>query len=113
VHHQNFIRLDSALKEARQLIAEHRDYGAAASILEARLRLGIIQKDPSAPLPTLDPERMPYRTRLFDPAFDHSLAMSLWERALDRAASSEEQDRREAAVLLEEVIPFYFEILED
>ncbi len=113
VHHQNFIRLDSALKEARQLIAEHRDYGAAASILEARLRLGIIHQDPSAPLPTVVPERMPYRTRLFDPAFDHSLAMSLWERALDRAASSEEKDRREAAVLLEEVIPFYFEILED
>jgi hypothetical protein len=113
VHHQDFIRLDSALKEARQLITDHRDYGAAASILEARFRLGIIQRDPSAPISTPDPGRAPYRARLFDPAFDHSLALSLWERALDRVASSEEKDRREAAVLLEEVIPFYFQLLED
>ncbi len=111
VHHQNFIRLDSALKEARQLLAEHRGFGAAASLLEARFRLGIIQRDPSAPIPAPDPDRAPYRARIFDPAFDHSLAMSLWERALDRVASSEEQDRREAAVLLEEVIPFYFDLL--
>jgi len=112
VHHQNFIRLDSALKEARQLIADQRSYGAAASILEARFRLGLIQGDPSAPISIPDPERLPYRARLFDPAFDHSLAMSLWERALDRAASSEEKDRREAVVLLEEIIPFYFQLLE-
>jgi len=112
LHHQNFIRLDSSLKEARQLIADHRDYGAAASLLEARFRLGIIQRDPSAPIPPPDPDRAPYRARLFDPAFDHSLALSLWERALDRVASSEEKDRREAAVLLEEVIPFYFQLLE-
>jgi hypothetical protein len=110
LHHQNFIRLDSALKEARQLIADQRGYGAVASILEARFRLGIIQGDPGAPTP--DPDRAPYRARLFDPAFDHSLALSLWERALDRVASSEEKDRREAAVLLEEVIPFYFQLLE-
>ena len=111
VHHQNFIRLDSALKEARQLIADQRGYGAVASILEARFRLGIIQVDPGAPTP--DPDRAPYRARLFDPAFDHSLALSLWERALDRVASSEEKDRREAAILLEEVIPFYFQLLEE
>jgi hypothetical protein len=112
VHHKNFIRLDSSLKEARQLIANHRELGAAASLLEARFRLGIIQTDPSAPIPSPDPDRAPYRARLFDPAFDHSLALSLWERALDRVASSEEKDRREAAVLLEEVIPFYFQLLE-
>ncbi len=113
LHHKNFIRLDSALKEARQLIADHRDLGAAASLLEARFRLGIIQTHPSAPIPAPDLDRAPYRARLFDPAFDHSLALSLWERALDRVASSEEKDRREAAVLLEEVIPFYFQLLED
>jgi hypothetical protein len=113
LHHKDFIRLDSALKEARLLIADHRDLGAAASLLEARFRLGIIQRDPGAPIPAPDPERAPYRARLFDPAFDHSLALSLWERALDRAASSGEQERREAAVLLEEVIPFYFQLLED
>ena len=113
LHHKNFIRLDSSLKEARQLIADHRDLGAAASLLEARFRLGIIQRDPSAPISAPDPDRAPYRARLFDPAFDHSLALSLWERALDRVASSEEKDRREAAVLLEEVIPFYFQLLED
>jgi hypothetical protein len=112
VHHKNFIRLDSSLKEARQLIANHRELGAAASLLEARFRLGIIQTDPSAPIPSPDPDRAPYRARLFDAAFDHSLALSLWERALDRVASSEEKDRREAAVLLEEVIPFYFQLLE-
>jgi len=111
LHHKDFIRLDSALKEARLLIADHRDFGAAASLLEARFRLGIIQRDPSAPIPAPDPDRAPYRARLFDPAFDHSLALSLWERALDRVASSEEKDRREAAVLLEEVIPFYFDLL--
>jgi len=111
-HHRNFIRLDSALKEARQLIAGHRDFGAAASLLEARFRIGLIQKPADDPIPVPDPERVPYRARLFDPAFDHSLALSLWERALDRVASSEEKDRREAAVLLEEVIPFYFQLLE-
>jgi hypothetical protein len=113
LHHKDFIRLDSALKEARLLIADHRDLGAAASLLEARFRLGIAQRDPNAPIPAPDSERVPYRARLFDPAFDHSLALSLWERALDRLASSEEKDRREAAVLLEEVIPFYFQLLED
>jgi hypothetical protein len=113
IHHQNFIRLDSALKEARQLIAENRDLGAAASLLEARFRIGLIQKPADDPIPAPDPDRAPYRARLFDPAFDHSLALSLWERALDRAASSEEKDRREAFVLLEEVIPFYFQLLED
>jgi hypothetical protein len=112
VHHKNFIRLDSSLKEARQLIAGHRDLGAAASLLEARFRLGIILTDSSAPIPSPDPDSAPYRARLFDPAFDHSLALSLWERVLDRVASSEEKDRREAAVLLEEVIPFYFQLLE-
>jgi hypothetical protein len=111
VHHATFIRLDSALKEARLLIASHRDFGAAASLLEARFRLGVIESDPSASIP--DPDRVPYRARLFDSAFDHSLALSLWERALDRAASSGEQERREAAVLLEEVIPFYLQLLED
>jgi hypothetical protein len=113
IHHKNFIRLDSALKEARQLIADHRDYGAVASILEARLRLGLIQRDPNTPLPAPDPDHEPYRSRLFDPAFDHSLARSLWERALDRLASPEEKDRREAAVLLDEVVPFYFQLLEE
>jgi hypothetical protein len=112
VHHQNFIRLDSALKEARQLIADQRDFGAALSLLEAKLRLGLVQS-PGGAVATPDPDRAPYRARLLDPGFDHSLAMSLWERALDRAASSEEQERREAAVLLEEVIPFYFQLLED
>ena len=113
VHHQSFIRLDSALKEARQLVAAHRDFGAAASLLEARFRIGLIQKPADDTIPAPDPDRAPYRARLFDPAFDHSLALSLWERALDRAASSEAKDRREAAVLLEEVIPFYFQLLED
>lgn len=112
-HHKNFIRLDSALKEARQLIADHREYGAVASILEAGFRLGLIKKDAEAPVLAPDPDRAPYRARLFDPSVDHSLALSLWERALDRVASSEETDRREAAVLLEEVIPFYFQLLED
>jgi hypothetical protein len=109
-HHREFIRLDSALKEARQLIAEGRSFGAAASLLEARFRIGLVKKAAGAPP---DPDRAPYRARLLDPAFDHSLAMSLWERALVRAASSEEKDRREAAVLLEEVLPFYFQLLED
>jgi hypothetical protein len=113
IHHKNFIRLDSALKEARQLIADHREYGAVASILEARFRLGLIQKDPNTPLAAPDPDREPYRSRLLDPAFDHSLARSLWERALDRLASSEDNDRREAVVLLDEVIPFYFQLLEE
>jgi hypothetical protein len=112
-HHKNFIRLDSTLKEARQLIAEDRVFGAVSSILEARFRLGLIQMDPTAPAPTPDTDRIPYRSRLYDPAVDHSLALSLWERALDRLASSEENDRREAAVFLEEVIPFYFQLLED
>ncbi|HSF19632.1 MAG TPA: hypothetical protein VLK65_29185 [Vicinamibacteria bacterium] len=112
-HHKNFIRLDSALKEARLLIADHRDLGTVATLLEARFRLGLIQKDPSAPVPVPDTDRAPYRARLFDPAFDHSLALSLWERALDRVASSEDTDRREATVLLEEVIPFYFQLLEE
>jgi hypothetical protein len=111
VHHQNFIRLDSALKEARQLIAERRDFGAALSLLEAKLRLGLVQSPSGGAVAPPDPDRAPYRARLLDPAFDHSLAMSLWERALDRTASSEEQERREAAVLLEEVIPFYFDLL--
>jgi hypothetical protein len=110
-HHRDFIRLDSALKEARQLIAEGRPFGAAASLLEARFRIGLVQKTAGGVPP--DPDRAPYRARLLDPAFDHSLAMSLWERALVRVASSEEKDRREAAVLLEEVIPFYFQLLED
>ncbi len=113
-HHRDFIQLDSALKEARQLIAENRSYGAAASLLEARLRLGMAQKPASdAVSPPPDAGRAPYRERLLDPAHDHSLALSLWERALVRAASSEEKDRREATVLLEEVIPFYFQLLED
>jgi hypothetical protein len=112
-HHRDFIRLDSALKEARKLIAENRSYGAAASLLEARLRIGLVRRTASGPVPAPDPDRAPYRARLLDPASDHSLAMSLWERALVRAASSEEKDRREAAVLLEEVIPFYFQLLED
>jgi hypothetical protein len=112
-HHRDFIRLDSALKEARKLIAENRSYGAAASLLEARFRIGLVQRTASAPVPAPDPDRAPYRARLLDPASDHSLAMSLWERALVRAASAEEKDRREAAVLLEEVIPFYFQLLED
>ena len=112
-YHRDFIRLDSALKEARKLIAENRSYGAAASLLEARFRIGLVQRTASAPLPAPDPDRAPYRARLLDPASDHSLAMSLWERALVRAASSEEKDRREAAVLLEEVLPFYFQLLED
>lgn len=111
-HHRDFIRLDSALKEARQLIAANRAYGAAASLLEARLRMGLVQKPAGDGNPS-DPSRAPYRARLLDPEFDHSLALSLWERALVRAASSEEKDRREAAVLLEEVIPFYFRLLED
>ena len=56
-HHQNFIQLDSALKEARQLIAENRDYGAAASLLEARLRLGIgTEAGRAMRLPPPDPE---------------------------------------------------------
>ncbi len=111
-HHRDFIRLDSALKEARQLIAAMRAYGAASSLLEARLRIGLIQNADN-PIPTPEPDRAPYRARLLDPELDHSLALSLWERALVRAASSEKKDRREAAVLLEEVIPFYFQLLED
>jgi hypothetical protein len=110
VHHRNFIRLDSALKEARRLLSEHRDFGTASALLEARLRLGLIQL-PSGPA-TPDPEKTLYRDRLFDEATDHSLARAAWERAVALSTQGEDE-RREAVVLFETVIPFYFELLED
>lgn len=110
VHHQSFIRLDAALKEARELIADGRRYGAASSLLEARLRLGLVTT-PSGAAPGL--EQASYRARLFDPNRDHSLARELWERALKGARSSDEHERRLAAIITDEVIPFYFANLTD
>jgi hypothetical protein len=107
LQHRNFIRLDSALKEARRLLSEHRDFGAASALLEARLRLGVIEAPAGTAAP--DPDKAPYRERLFEEAVDHSLARALW----DRAAALKTSDPREAAVLLTTVIPFYFELLED
>jgi hypothetical protein len=107
-HHQDFIRLDSALKEARELLQEGRLYGAAASLLEARLRLGVVTA-PAGAVPHFD--SVTYEARLFDPRRDHSLARELWERALAGASSTDEDERRLAAVILEDVIPFYFDRL--
>jgi hypothetical protein len=110
VHHRNFIRLDSALKEARRLLSEHREFGTASALIEARLRLGLIQLPAGSAAP--DPEKASYRNRLFDETVDHSLARASWERAV--ALSTQGEDgRREAIVLFETVIPFYFELLED
>jgi hypothetical protein len=107
LHHRNFIRLDSTLKEARRLLSEHRDFGAASALLEARLRLGLIELSPESAF-SPDPEKASYRDRLLDETVDHSLARALWEKA----AALKTSDPREAGVLLETVIPFYFELLE-
>jgi glyoxylase-like metal-dependent hydrolase (beta-lactamase superfamily II) len=105
-HHRDFIRVDSALKEARELLRDGRRYGAAASLLEARLRLDVVQAPPDA-VPHFD--AVTYKARLFDPSHDHSLARELWERALQGAASKDEEDHRLAAVIVSDVIPFYFD----
>jgi glyoxylase-like metal-dependent hydrolase (beta-lactamase superfamily II) len=108
VHHKDFIRIDSALKEARELLHDGRRYGAAASLLEARLRLGVANASPGM---VPDFGAVSYEARLFDPRRDNSMARELWERALAGAASGEEEQRRIAAVILTDVIPFYFEKL--
>jgi glyoxylase-like metal-dependent hydrolase (beta-lactamase superfamily II) len=105
-HHRDFIRMDAALKEARELLRDGRRYGAAGSLLEARLRLGLAGA-PEESVPRFD--EVSYRARLFDPNRDHSLARELWERALEGAASHDEDEERLAAVIIKDVIPFYFE----
>jgi hypothetical protein len=105
-HHRDFIRMDSALKEARELLRDGRRFGAAASLLEARLRLAVTTLPPGA---AAELDRIPYRARLFDPNRDHSLARELWERALQAAASPAEDEQRLTAAIVSDVIPFYLE----
>lgn len=109
-HHRDFIRLDAALKEARELLRDGRRYGAAASLLEARLRLGIVTAS-SGTTSSINFDSVAYKARLADPARDHSLAQELWERAVEAAESNDEAEQRIAAVILSDVIPFYFDRL--
>jgi hypothetical protein len=109
-HHRDFIQLDAALKQARELLRDGRRFGAAALLLEARLRLGVA----TAPVDAVpDFDGVAYRSRLFDPSHDHSLARTFWERALEGAASSDAEERRVAAVIVSDVLPFYFEQILD
>jgi hypothetical protein len=109
-HHRDFIVLDSALKEARGLLSGGRLDGAVAELLDARLRLGLA-RDPADGAPS--PDSVPYRERLFEPGRDHTIARVHWERALEAQASADEAERRRASVILDEVIPFYFDLLQE
>ncbi len=115
--HSQFIVLNSTLKELRELRDEGWLFGAMDKLLEARLRLTMIQTGSEQPpeRPQLAEKSTQWNSRFHASHLDHSIALSYWESAqqiLDKT-ETEAEDLRRAAVLLDEVLPLYFRLIEE
>ena len=115
--HSQFIVLNSTLKELRELLAEGWLFGALDKLLEARLRLTMIQAGSEQPpeRPQLTEKSTQWNSRFNASHLDHSIALSYWESAqqiLDKT-ETEAEDLRRAAVLLDELLPLYFRLIEE
>lgn len=118
-HHSRFIGLNSAVKEARELDADGLHHGALYKLLDARRGLeGILAIAKPAPSAAALRQRAePARRRLTAGTADHSLGrlfLEMAESSLADAESAEDAgDLRSAAVILESVLPEYFNLIEE
>ncbi len=107
--------LNSSLKEARALENRGERAGAMARLLDVELRMGdFLGNGAQAELSDLRRAHQRFQERLNASTADHSLAalyLELSSGPLGKAAA-EEAARRRSAIILEDVLPAYFSLLE-
>ncbi len=111
-------RVNATLKMAAELNKEGLYEGALQKLLEARLYLYLINKRniEKEKIQELRERSAILKNRLSAKRADHSIGLLFWEMAqngLDRAASDESNtdDLKRASVILDNVLPEYFEIV--
>jgi hypothetical protein len=108
-----FIRINASLKVAQDLERERRFGGALLQYLEVFRALEAVD---SMPAESLAPDALKslsesFRAQLSGGKIDHSLGWLYWQMAQAALESSDENDRRQAAVILRHVAPRYFKYM--
>ncbi len=118
-HHKQFITANSALKLARELSQQGRPNGALLQYLDARLSFRLINPGPhdKQQLSSLQTKSRAVSARLGSSELDHSIARLYWEVAEDALAAASEggssaEHMATAAIILEDILPTYFQLLE-
>jgi len=106
--------INSTLKMAWELNREAMYAGALLRYFEAALDLGLVitPKVEAKELPRLTARNTSFGRRLKAGAADHSIGLLYWEMArsaLDSAATGNLNEIQRAAVILDRVLPLYFE----
>lgn len=123
-----FVQLNVTIKKARELDAQGYRYGALYTYLDARLRLelfresGATAKSAAADTETLHRQAAEWHQRLDGQGpgaadhneVDHSLGRLFWQAATAALADEPtEDDRKQAGVIFNHVLPEYFRHLEE
>lgn len=115
---QRFITVNATLKMAWELNRAGSFGGALVQYLESCLKLGLTREAPFAEsrLSALRRQSESLRARLASGKTDHSIALLYWQMAQqglqEQAQEQADSDRlKRAAVIVEEVLPRYFQYL--
>jgi len=107
--------LNASLKEARELEKNGERAGAVARLLDVRLRLAdFLGSGAQAELPELRRAHQRFREQLHASTADHSLAALYLELSSGplQEPDATDAERRRSAIILEEVLPAYFSLVE-
>lgn len=105
-------QLHATLKTAQDLNREHRYAGALFQYLEAQRVLGLLKPAAATPAITdLQNKSSAIQTRFAARKRDDSLALLYWEVAQSALASTTPDDLRQAALILNEILPRYFKLI--
>ena len=110
--HSDFIRLNAALKTARELDASGRFAGAGYEFLDAIEQLGLLLGAPADPAGTVRRRLDAERSALASGSRDDSLGVLFVERAESALARGGEGGTAAASVIAASVIPAYGAMLE-
>ncbi|MCI0488309.1 MAG: hypothetical protein L0229_17100, partial [Blastocatellia bacterium] len=109
--------VNSTLKLASELNEAKRFYGALHQYLEAYRNLCLIKAEAPGPdtLTVLKKKGESLRAQLVSGDSDHSIGLMYWEIArsvLDGVGETDKAEIKESAVILERILPRYFELTE-
>ncbi|MBI1765415.1 MAG: hypothetical protein HYR56_28700 [Acidobacteria bacterium] len=105
-------QLNATLKTAQELNQERRYAGALLQYLEARRVLGVLKALETPPtLVELQTKSAAFQTQMAARQRDDSLAQMYWEVAQSALSTASPDNLKQAAVLLHEVLPRYFQLI--
>lgn len=115
---QRFIPVNSTLKMAWELNRAGNFSGALFQYLNACQRLGIIEEEEvtAQHFKALKMQSLSMRKRLSSNSIDHSIGLFYWQKAqralqYDTADKSDGETLKQAAVIMEQVLPRYFKYM--